>query len=157
MKVFSASNVVVMTFNWGRKNILLLSIYSPPSEDISITLQQIEDCLNIQHDGVILAGDFNAKSPIWGGTQEDERGKDLADFAFSRGLAILNEETSPPTFKGSRGRSWIDITLCDAPFIENIFKWKVDMEVTSSDHNSISFSLYTGKLPAKSTEKNGLG
>ncbi|GBL74323.1 hypothetical protein AVEN_235307-1 [Araneus ventricosus] len=145
MKVFSASNVVGMTFNWGIKNILLMSIYSPPSEDINVTLQQIETCLSIPHDGVILVRDFNAKSPIWGGTQEDDRGKSLADFAFSKGLAILNEENSPPTFDGSRGKSWIDVSLCDAPLIENIFKWQVDMEVTSSDHNSISFTLYTDK------------
>ncbi|GBM32828.1 hypothetical protein AVEN_216533-1 [Araneus ventricosus] len=77
MKVFSASNVVGMTFNWGRKNILLLSIYSPPSEDISITLQQIEDCLTIPHDGVILAGDFNAKSPIWGAPKKMREAKTL--------------------------------------------------------------------------------
>ncbi|GBO35019.1 Retrovirus-related Pol polyprotein from type-1 retrotransposable element R1 [Araneus ventricosus] len=150
MKVFSARNVMGVMFNWGSKNILLMSIYSPPSEDINVTLQEIDSCLSIPHDGVILAGDFNAKSPIWGGTQEDDRGQSLAALAFSKGLAILNEETSPPTFDGSRGQSWIDVTLCDAPLIENIFKWQVDMEVTSSDHNSISFSLYASKHKARS-------
>ncbi|GBL73687.1 hypothetical protein AVEN_230681-1 [Araneus ventricosus] len=132
---------------WNQKhpnNVNLL----PPSEDINTTLQQIEQCLNIPHEGTIIAGDFNAKSPVWGGTQEDDRGKCLVNFALSRGLAILNDENSPPTFYGSRGISWIDVLFCDASLIENIFKCQVDMVATCSDHNSISFSLYTGKIVA---------
>ncbi|GBN71132.1 hypothetical protein AVEN_242871-1 [Araneus ventricosus] len=155
MKVFSSANVIGVTIQLRKRSILIMSVYCPPSENLELTLQQIDQCLSIPHDGTIIAGDFNAKSPVWSSTIEDDRGKELVDFALSQRLAIVNEENSPPTFDGSRGASWIDVTLCDAPMIEHIFKWQVDMEPTSSDHNSISFSLYTDKtsVPKKTRTK----
>ncbi|GBL74313.1 hypothetical protein AVEN_235300-1 [Araneus ventricosus] len=122
MKVFSSANVIGVTIQVRKRSILVMSVYCPPSEEIETLLQQIDQCLCIPHDGTIIAGDFNAKSPVWSSKIEDDRGKELVDFALSRRLAIVNEN-SPPTFDGSRGTSWIDVTLCDAPMIEYIFKW----------------------------------
>ncbi|GBN68079.1 Retrovirus-related Pol polyprotein from type-1 retrotransposable element R1 [Araneus ventricosus] len=81
--------------------------------------------------------------------------KSICRFCFLQRAAVNPKTKKPPlTFEGSRGRSWIDVTLCNAPLLDNIFKWKVDMEVTSSDHNSISFSLYTGINPSSLKRKN---
>ncbi|GBN28633.1 hypothetical protein AVEN_242368-1 [Araneus ventricosus] len=88
---------------------------------------------------------MNAKNPVWGGTIEDERGRQLMEFTLSKGLAFLNDEESPPTFDGSTGRSWIDTTLADCITAESIFKWKVDSEPSCSDHKSITFSIYAGR------------
>ncbi|GBN79624.1 hypothetical protein AVEN_125807-1 [Araneus ventricosus] len=57
--------------------------------------------------GEVIAADLNAKNQVWGGTTEDERGSLLMEFALSFGLAIENNEDSPPTFDGSMGRSLI--------------------------------------------------
>ncbi|GBN35900.1 Retrovirus-related Pol polyprotein from type-1 retrotransposable element R1 [Araneus ventricosus] len=140
MRVFSSRNVVAVTIQVQNKSVLVISAYCPPSED---TLQEIENCLQFPHNGVILASDLNAKSPTWGGNTQDERGSLLLEFTLSRSLAVINEN-SPPTFDGSTGRSWIDTTIVDTFMLDRISKWRVDAEPTGSDHNSISFSLYTG-------------
>ncbi|GBO27514.1 hypothetical protein AVEN_100242-1 [Araneus ventricosus] len=143
MKVFISRNVVAVTIQVQNRSVLVISAYCPPSED---TLHEIENCLQFPHNGVILASDLNAKSPLWGGNTQDERGSLLLEFTLSKGLIVINEENAPPpTFDGSTGRSWIDTTIVDAFMLERISKWRVDAEPTGSDHNSISYSLYTGR------------
>ncbi|GBN25120.1 Retrovirus-related Pol polyprotein from type-1 retrotransposable element R1 [Araneus ventricosus] len=145
MKVFSATNTVGVSFPYRGMNLLLITVYCPPKEDLYHILAELETCFMLPYDRVLLTGDFNSKSPVWGSDVEDERGRQLMEFVLSKGLAIVNEEDTIPTFDGSRGRSWVDITISDPLLLDNIFKWKVDLEPTCSDHNSISFSLYTGK------------
>ncbi|GBN91931.1 Putative protein in type-1 retrotransposable element R1DM [Araneus ventricosus] len=144
MKVFTSRNVVAVTIQVQNRSVLVISAYCPPSEDLEDTLHEIENCLQFPHDGAIIASDLNAKSPVWGGNTQDERGSLLLEFTLSKGLTVINEENSPPTFDGSTGRSWIDTTIVNAFLLERISKWKVDAEPTGSDHNSISYSLYTG-------------
>ncbi|GBN68074.1 Retrovirus-related Pol polyprotein from type-1 retrotransposable element R1 [Araneus ventricosus] len=144
MQVHSTRNVVAITVQIQNKNVLVVSAYCPPSEELEDTLQELDACLLYPHDGVIIASDLNAKNSLWGGNTSDDRGNQLLEFTLSRGLSVLNEENSPPTFEGSTGRSWIDTTIGDVFTLDSISKWKVDTEPTGSDHNSISFSLYTG-------------
>ncbi|GBM04605.1 hypothetical protein AVEN_75568-1 [Araneus ventricosus] len=145
MKVFTATNTVGVSFPYRGMNLLLITVYCPPKEDLYHTLAELQTCLMLPYDRVLLTGDFNSKSPVWGSDVEDERGRQLMEFVLSKGLAIVNEEDTIPTFDGSRGRSWVDIIISDPLLLDNIFKWKVDLEPTCSGHNSISFSLYTGK------------
>ncbi|KAF8768425.1 hypothetical protein HNY73_021248 [Argiope bruennichi] len=143
IKVFSSSNIIAVTIPFRKSILMIISVYYPPSEEIETTLIELENCLQHSHDRVLIAGDFNVKSTIWGDDFEDYRGRILLEFLFSKGLVVLNDENSPPTFGVSLGRSWIDITISEPILSENIFKWKIYLEPTSSDHNSISFSLST--------------
>ncbi|GBM63902.1 Putative protein in type-1 retrotransposable element R1DM [Araneus ventricosus] len=145
MKMCATKNAVAVIISYRNLNLLVVSVYCPPSEDLSDSLQDIESCLQHPYDRVIIAGDFNSKSPVWGSDVEDERGRELLEFVLSKGLTVVNEENIITTFEGSRGKSWVDITISDPHIYEHIFKWRVDLEPTASDHNSISFSLYTGK------------
>ncbi|GBM50983.1 hypothetical protein AVEN_114631-1 [Araneus ventricosus] len=99
----------------------------------------------MSYDHILITGDFNSKIPVWGGTIENEHGRQLMELILSKRLLIINEEDSLPTFDGSRGNSWVDLTICDPNFHNSIFQWKVDIEPTGSDHNSISFTLYSEK------------
>ncbi|GBL82181.1 Retrovirus-related Pol polyprotein from type-1 retrotransposable element R1, partial [Araneus ventricosus] len=141
MKVFSANNTVGATLPYRGKILLILTVYCPPKEELRHTLEELENSLLIPHDRVLITGDFNSKSPVWGSDIEDERGRQLMEFVLSKGLAIVNEEDTIPTFEGAQGRSWVDLTISDPELLENIFKWQVDIEPTNSDHNSIAFSL----------------
>ncbi|GBN35896.1 Retrovirus-related Pol polyprotein from type-1 retrotransposable element R1 [Araneus ventricosus] len=145
MKVFSSNNVVAITAVIQDRKTPIASVYCPPSEDLEDTLSELEECLCYPNEGVIIMGDFNAKHPVWGGNTEDDRGILLMEFALAKGLAVLNNQDSPPTFDGSTGRSWVDVTLADPATASNVFKWEVDAEPTCSDHRSISFSLYASK------------
>ncbi|GBN19488.1 hypothetical protein AVEN_114452-1 [Araneus ventricosus] len=153
MKVYSSNNVVAITAVIQDKKTLIVSVYCPPLEDLEDTLADLEECLCYPNEGVIIMGDFNDKHPVWGGSTEDDRGILLLEFALAKGLAILNNQDSPPTFDGSTGRSWVDITLADPATASNIFKWEVDAEPTCSDHRSISFSMYASKRPVHKTNR----
>ncbi|GBN91934.1 hypothetical protein AVEN_235984-1 [Araneus ventricosus] len=122
MKVFSGINVVGVVIRVRGKNILVISCYGPPKENINELLEELDECLTFTHDHLLLTGDFNAKSPLWGGSIEDERGRQLLEFILSKGLAVVNEEDSPPTFDGGRGMSWVDITFSDPGLLQDILK-----------------------------------
>ncbi|GBO42074.1 hypothetical protein AVEN_124522-1 [Araneus ventricosus] len=155
MKAYTATNVVGVVIRVREKSILVISCYGPPKKNIN-ELQELDECLLFQHDHVLLTGDFNSKSPLWGGSIEDERGRQLLEFILSKGLAIANEEDSPPTFDGEQGMSWVDITVCDPGLLQDIFKWKVDAEPSCSDHHSISFTLYNSLKPNRSARRFNL-
>ncbi|GBO11879.1 Retrovirus-related Pol polyprotein from type-1 retrotransposable element R1 [Araneus ventricosus] len=153
MKVYSGSNAVGVVIRVRGKNILVISCYGPPKENINELLEELDECLTFTHDHLLLTGDFNAKSPLWGGSIEDERGRQLLEFILSKGLAVVNEEDSPPTFDGGRGMSWVDITFSDPCLLQDIFKWQVDAEPSCSDHHSISFSLFNTHSPSRATRR----
>ncbi|GBL72655.1 hypothetical protein AVEN_127905-1 [Araneus ventricosus] len=147
MKVFSATNTVGVSFPYRGMNLLLITVYCPPKEDLYHTLAELETCFMLPYDRVLLTGDFNSKSPVWGSDVEDERGRQLMEFVLSKGQAIVNEEDTIPTFEGSRGRSWVDITISDPLLLDNIFKWKVDLEPTCSDHKASRSHCTQAKRP----------
>ncbi|GBN11689.1 Putative protein in type-1 retrotransposable element R1DM [Araneus ventricosus] len=153
MRVFAKNNVVGVITKIRGKSVLVVSVYSPPKEDFRTTLSELDNCLTLPHDRIIICGDFNAKSPVWGGQEEDERGRQLLEFILARSLVVLNDDGSLPIFDGHQGNSWIDVSICDPLLFDNVSKWKVDLEPTGSDHKSVSFSLYTGKKPSIKTPR----
>ncbi|GBN04427.1 hypothetical protein AVEN_230449-1 [Araneus ventricosus] len=150
IQVYFSNNIVAVLVQVRKKNILIVSCYCPPKEDIAISLRDLENCITIQHDHVLITGDFNSKSPVWGGNIEDESGRQLLESILSKGLAIVNED-SIPTIDGAQGYSWFDITISNPNLHQSIFQWKVDIEPTCSDHNRISFTLYAEKIKIQHT------
>lgn len=81
--------------------------YASPNRtaaEFSDFLQRIEDHVRTIGHGVpvIVAGDLNARSAVWGDWCQDSRGSELNSLFDSLGLVVLNEGSSP-TFVG-RGR-----------------------------------------------------
>ncbi|GBM63084.1 hypothetical protein AVEN_68540-1 [Araneus ventricosus] len=113
MKMYISTDTIGVIIKYRNLNLLVISVYCPPREDINIIVSELENCLQHPHDRFIIMGDFNSKIPVWGSDIEDERGCELQEFALSKGLAVVNDETTIPTFEGSQGRSWVDITICD--------------------------------------------
>jgi hypothetical protein len=56
----------------------------------------------------------------------------------------MNEETDIPTFETIRGRSWIDLTLCNNILAQRIRRWTCGGNGSCSDHNLILFDIETG-------------
>lgn len=88
---------------------------------------------------VIVIGDFNARSSIWGDVLESECAK-LLQFCAANDLIIVNEPNSEPIFTGGMGNSWVDLIMIGftnrSSKIEN---WKVSEEESLSDHSEIRF------------------
>ncbi|XP_018578181.1 uncharacterized protein LOC108916417 [Anoplophora glabripennis] len=131
----------------------IFSCYFSPNR----SLEEFENFLsNLEHTfreiEVIIEGDFNGKSPLWGGEREDRRGIRLAEWLFQMNLRILNEGKAP-TFERGDSRSHIDITACTERLVAKIGKWRVMEEETLSLHKYIYFEASNGPQNRRSEWK----
>lgn len=127
------------------------SVYCPPSLDIDPILQGLQDLIEkTEGDRLIIAGDFNAKSPAWFSQETDVRGESVEDFLISNDLFTINEPLGP-TFVSLNGESHIDLTIANAASLEHTFNWKLIADVVESDHRMILFTL--GALDRDETYK----
>jgi hypothetical protein len=85
---------------------------------------------------VLLAGDFNSKSPTWGSRTEDRRGRVLAECDL-----IVQNQGEEATFVGGRRESVIDITCVSIGLAQRISGWRVNDNITLSDHRPITFQI----------------
>ena len=111
--------------------ITICSIYLPPNTAINI--QELDDLLNQLPLPVILMGDFNAHSPLWGCKDLNSRGRVIEDFINNNNLCLLNEGISTYLHPASGARTAIDITLC-SPLLATDFIWSVHDDLCGSDH-----------------------
>ena len=68
--------------------ITICSIYLPPSTNIDIA--DLDAIVSQLPSPVLLLGDFNAHSPLWGCNSLDNRGKVCEDLINGHNLCILN-------------------------------------------------------------------
>ena len=114
------------------------SLYLPIDQDIDRDFKTIEDILQlIRGKGLILAVDSNSRSKLWSDKRTNARGRALEEFIISRDLLIMNEESDIPTFETIRGRSWIDLTICNKTLAQKIAGWSCGEEESCSDHKLI--------------------
>jgi len=101
------------------RDYFVVGVYVPPSTGVA----QFEQFLDHLGGGlvikwapspIIVAGDFNAKSQLWGSPATDVKGHTLRDWAASLGLICLNTG-SESTCVRPQGESIIDITWTSPP------------------------------------------
>jgi len=92
-------------------------------------------------EGLVLAIDSNARSKLRFDKHTNTRGRTMEEFIISRDLQILNKETGIPTFETSRGRSWIDLTLCNSKLSQYTRRWTCGEEESCADHKIIFFDI----------------
>ncbi|KXZ75597.1 hypothetical protein TcasGA2_TC033490 [Tribolium castaneum] len=131
---------------WIRTNEhIYYSCYFSPNrgeEEFEEFIYNIKQCL-YKHKGkkIVMAGDLNAKSPLWGSKARNKKGEILENIIAELGLIVVNTGTQP-TFQTERGSSIIDITLCTQNMAQIIKDWKVDTATENlSDHNNITFEI----------------
>lgn len=138
-------NIVVVTLRTSAWEITVVSFYfEPDPKPIQPYLEQLKKIEQKFGRRLIMGGDANAKSAWWGSAVVDDRGEDVAGALEDMGLQVLNEG-SIPTFDTIRGNktysSFIDVTACTSDILSLIEGWKVEVGVTSSDHNTILFEI----------------
>lgn len=138
-------------FRWVKVGeVRIYSVYWRPTktgEDLNRYvdfLDRLETSVRSAEGPVVIAGDFNAKSPEWGAPFEDRNGRALTDFMASAGLVSCNRGDSPTfirEFKGGVSRTHIDVTLVSEASPRTVRDWKVRDEYTGSLHQYISFNV----------------
>nr|XP_034194956.1 uncharacterized protein LOC117611138 [Osmia lignaria] len=97
---------------------------------------------------LVIGCDANAHHIVWGSSDINKRGEALLEDLATTNLEILNRG-SDPTFVTSRRQEVLDITL------GSVQDWRVEDEITLSDHRLITFKLKTdADLRASETYRN---
>ena len=134
-------------FVWQRhNNTTIYSCYISPNsgiEEFENYLGRLEASLLEQPrcQDILIAGDFNAASPIWGSSRANSRGKILEEWIAKLNLTVHNDGIKP-TFQRGEQASHLDLTLTNERMKNRITSWMVLSDLESlSDHNYISFKI----------------
>ena len=147
----SPLNYVAINVKFAQREMLVISIYLPPSvtfrEQLDQLLQQISSpCL--------ILGDFNAHHLAWGCHTTNTRGTSLHSLLDKHHLVYLNDAT--PTYQcyraGQASSSVIDLSLA-SPQIATSFTSEVQHDRYFSDHYPIHLIL---EIPSGQTNFNFL-
>lgn len=138
-------------FRWvAFEGVRVYACYWSPNTDFAAFedfLDRLEVSIKNAKTPVLVAGDFNAKSPQWGDHREDAKGRALADWLASLNLSVCNLGDKP-TFSRmhERGvsRSHIDVTFITESINHTVRDWKVLEEYMASLHRYITFTLTSG-------------
>lgn len=127
------------------KGLLIFSVYSSPNitiqefESFMITLlEALKPFLN-EGKGIILTGDFNSRSPLWGSDRWCNRGRILFQMLSTLDLLpiITEGEVTCDRGKGSK----IDVMFCCRKTSKLLTKSVVLEDFTASDHRYILHSF----------------
>lgn len=142
-------------FAWAEvAGVLYYSCYFSPNrslEDFQCFLDEVGVSLDhANSDKVIITGDFNAASVVWGSADTCGRGAAVLDWLAQRDLHVMNDGQIP-TFS-RRGRngvqeSYLDLTICTGQMVGRISNWCVRGDWESlSDHRFIDFEVRTDSV-----------
>ncbi|KAJ8966142.1 hypothetical protein NQ314_003721 [Rhamnusium bicolor] len=109
-------------------------------EDLEIMLEEIALHIRRHKEKVIIAGDFNAKSPQWGEMTMDRRGEIITEWAAQNDLVILNQGNKP-TFRRGDYTAILDLTIATQDIRNKVTKWEVLDRESLSDHEYIYFEV----------------
>ena len=133
----------------NRRSVTVVSIYLPPS--VQISKRELERLLSQLPTPILLLGDFNAHSPIWGDAREDSRGKIIEKLTTEHDLILLN--TGQQTFMHStyKTNSAIDLSIA-SPSLALDLSWKVHDDFCGSDHKPIVITFQRNHVEEYNTK-----
>lgn len=141
------------------RDIVVYGCYISPNvplEHFTEFLGHLRDSMLQQTKGIVVGGDFNAKSHLWGSPQEDQRGNILSEWLGERNLVLQNLQDKPTFIRGDT-KSWIDVTFTTANAAARITGWKVSDEENLSDHQNIYFDIIDKRVntPGNHAQRRG--
>ncbi|CAC5408137.1 unnamed protein product [Mytilus coruscus] len=129
---FSTDNIEVVgvSVNCQNNKINIVNVYRPPNQDIKFN--DYQEVLHNLSDNIVLLGDFNSRSSMWGSSTTDSNGNIIEKVIDQNNMIILNDGTG--TFQTVTGnRTQIDLTLVSAS-LANDSQWSVLDDQLGSDH-----------------------
>lgn len=143
LSLMSTEDIVAASVTIQGVTFILVSFYCAPStncDNFKNHLRQLDSLVSKHLNATcIILGDFNAKSPSWGGNISDERGSILQNWVLANQFHVLNHADSYPTYSSTLGKSWIDLSIVKDRDPTNFINWEVHDVESASDHNYITF------------------
>lgn len=120
-------------------------------------LDETGDAVRTIGSRIIVAGDFNSKSTLWGSRRTDDRGAALEDWSSELDLRLINCGTAPICVR-AQGISIVDLTWVSPDLLGEVQNWRVvaDME-NLSDHPYIAMEIGRRAIGPPKTRRIGLG
>lgn len=134
--IVSSISCLAVEVDIGYK-LTIVNCYIPPHQNF--TTRELTNILNIFHTPIILLGDFNAWSPLWGSPSTNTRGQIIEDIILSHNLIVLNDG-SPTHFSTHKTFSHPDIILSSASIAPKLSSRTLD-ELHNSDHFPLITSI----------------
>jgi len=120
------------------KVITICSLYIPPTSNCD--LNALDNLLHQLSSPVLMLGDYNAHSPIWGWRNQDHRGRLIEDFIANNNLYLLTDTSHTYLHPATGSSSAIDLSLCSASITPQ-FTWAVHDDLCGSDHYPLIVKL----------------
>lgn len=113
-----------------------VSIYICKQDGKSIQ-EKLEKLCSQLPSPIVLLGDFNSHSDLWGSERLDERGRALENLVSDRNLIVLNNGTPTRLDPHNGGLSAIDLTIVSESLARRL-SWEVLDDNHGSDHFPIT-------------------
>ncbi|XP_068993471.1 uncharacterized protein [Neodiprion pinetum] len=130
-------------------DIIAISVYISPNILIAEFTEHLDDLARViqlaenSGRGVLVGGDFNARSPTWDPSGSNRRGELLEEWAASCGVRLDNTGRTATCIR-AQGSSVVDLTWSSVNLVPVIKGWRVLEETeTLSDHRYISYEVGT--------------
>lgn len=136
------------------KDMVIYSCYSSPNitnQEFQNYLMTLGRSLRTHSKGIIVAGDLNAKSHMWGSRNGDEKGQMLLDWMAEHSMTLHNRGNNP-TFLRRGCESYLDVTLSSERIAAWIKDWKVTEEENLSFHKNIYYTVTDPDIETRPTE-----
>lgn len=129
-------------------DVHIISCYESPNVRNNIYLRfldTLDRACNAVIGPVMVCGDFNAHSTLWGSPTTDRRGEFVERWSAAKDLRLLNVG-EVYTCVRPQGCSVIDLTWASPCLLERVKNWSVlENTETLSDHQYLEFSLKSSK------------
>lgn len=101
---------------------------------------------------MLIGGDFNSKSKLWGSNKTDGRGSLVEEWAAQNELRLINVGNEPTCVR-AQGASCVDLTWATPDLLGELRGWRVLPDETLSDHAYIYMEIgpKVGKVRRKAT------
>jgi ribonuclease HI len=131
IKLNTPFQAVAATISSNRP-ITVCSIYIPPHSTIDD--RELDNLLAQLTSPVLIMGDFNAHSPVWGCDRLDAKGRVVENFVNNNNLCLLNNNNSCTYIHPATGsQTAIDLAICDPSLFLDL-DWSVHDDLCGSDH-----------------------
>ena len=120
--------------------ITICSIYLPPSYSWKHT--ELLTLVSQLPPPILLRGDFNAHNSLWGCTDTNGKGLEVANFLLQSNLCLLNKTDTTYIHPATGTRSSIDLAMCDPTLFLDL-TWNVHDDLCGSDHLPVVLSNST--------------
>ncbi|XP_069968546.1 putative 115 kDa protein in type-1 retrotransposable element R1DM [Bactrocera oleae] len=152
---FSNEDVVTVRLEDSAREIWLVSAYMPHDDEVEPTPNLLRMALaEARRKGaaVIIGSDASSRHTVWGSSDTNARGESFFDFICDVDLFICNRGNCPTFVTASRAEV-LDVTLASREIAPLIWKWRILVDHSFSDHKYIGLSLDASR-PKHRTYRN---